>query len=93
MFIGVLHVQLYISESGSLKSKRRVIKCLKDRIRANFNVSVSETGENEKWQKALISIACIGKDKKYINGILSRVGDLIDAYHAAELIDMKMEIW
>ena len=93
MFIGVLHVQLYIGASGSLKSKRQVIKRLKDRIRANFNVSVSEIGDNEKWQKALIGIACIGKDKKYINGILSRVGDLIDAYHQAELIDIKMEIW
>ncbi|MFH1093290.1 MAG: DUF503 domain-containing protein [Candidatus Omnitrophota bacterium] len=93
MFIGVLHVQLYISTSGSLKSKRQVIKSLKDRLRANFNVSVSETAEHEKWQKALISIACIGKDKKYINGILSRAGDLINTYSAAELIDMKMEIW
>ncbi len=93
MFIGVLHVHLYISNSGSLKFKRQVIRRLKDKIRADFNVSVSEIGENEKWQKAVIGIACIGKDKKYINGVLSRVGDLIDAYHQAELIDMKMEIW
>ena len=93
MFIGVLHVQLYIPASGSLKSKRQVIKRLKDRIRANFNVSISETGENEKWQKAVLGIACIGGDKKYINGILSRVGDLINAYTSAELLDMKMEIW
>ncbi len=93
MFIGVLHVQLFIGTSNSLKSKRQVIKRLKDRIRAKFNVSVSETAEFEKWQKAVIGIACIGGDKKYINGILSRVRDLIDAYTLAELIDIKMEIW
>ena len=93
MFLGVLHVQLYIAASGSLKSKRHVIKRLKDKIRAHFNVSVSEIGENEKWQKAVVGIACIGKDKKYINAILSRVGDLIKTYSSAELIDIKMEIW
>ncbi len=93
MFIGALRVELFIGQSGSLKSKRRVVRSLKDRIKANFNVSVSEVDKNDKWQRAVIGVACIGKDKKYINGILSRISDLIDAFAETEVIDFKLEIF
>lgn len=93
MFLGVLKLELYIPESGSLKSKRKVLKCLKDKIRSNFNVSVSETDHHDKWQHALIGVACVGCDKKYINGTLSRISDLIRGYHQAQLINSEMEIW
>ena len=93
MFLGVLNVELHIPESGSLKSKRKVLKCLKDKIRSNFNVSVSETDHQEKWQRALIGVACIGCDKKYINGTLSRISNLISGYHLAEIVNTEMEIW
>ena len=73
--------------------KRQVLKSLKDRIRGHFNVSVSETAELEKWQKAVLGIACIGKDKKYINGVLNKVSDLIEGYSAVEIVNIKMEIW
>jgi Uncharacterized protein conserved in bacteria len=62
MFVGVLQVELYIPGSGSLKAKRRVVRSLKDRIRANFNVSVSEVDAQDKWQRAVVGIACIGSD-------------------------------
>lgn len=93
MCVGILGVELFIPESGSLKSKRRVLKCLKDRIKAHFNASVSEVDKHDKWQRALIGIACIGKDKQYVNGTLSRISDFIYAFHQIEVIDIKMEIW
>jgi len=67
--------------------------CLKDKIRANFNVSVGEDGFEDKWQHAMIGVACIGNDKKYINGILSRVNNLINSYHRTESMNSNMEIW
>jgi uncharacterized protein YlxP (DUF503 family) len=92
MFIGVLQFRLFIGESLSLKSKRHVLRRLKDKIRANFNVSISEVGENEKWQKSVLAVACVGKDKKYINGVLSRISDLVESYSQAEVIDVNLEI-
>lgn len=93
MFVGVLNIELFIPQSSSLKSKRRVIKQLKDKLRANFNVSVSEIDAHEKWQRAIMGVACINADKKYINGTLSRIYDLITNFHRVEVIDSKMEIW
>ncbi|MBU2063346.1 MAG: DUF503 domain-containing protein [Candidatus Omnitrophica bacterium] len=93
MCLGVLTVCLYINESNSLKFKRQVLRCLKDRIKANFNVSVSEIAEHALWQRSCLGIACIGKDKPYVNGVLSRVFDLMDTYSRAEVIDTKMELY
>ncbi|HEY6991623.1 MAG TPA: DUF503 domain-containing protein, partial [Bryobacteraceae bacterium] len=39
--IGVLTLHIQVEESHSLKEKRHVVKSLKDRLRARFNVSVA----------------------------------------------------
>jgi len=76
-----------------LKAKRRVVRSLKDRIRANFNVSVSEVDAQDKWQRAVVGIACIGSDKQHINGTLSRIADLVTGIPDNRVITTKMEIW
>ena len=42
MPVGLLTLELHIAEAQSLKDKRQVIRSLKDRLRASFNVSVAE---------------------------------------------------
>ena len=68
-----------------------VLKSLKDRIRKQFNVSIAEVGEQDKWQKAVLGLASVGADKRYVNGVLSRVMDLIEGARSVELIDYHME--
>lgn len=76
----------------SLKAKRQLLKSLKDRIRNHYNVSVAEIDNTDKWQRATVGIAAIGVDKRYVNGILSRVINLVNQLHSVELIDCQMEI-
>lgn len=45
--VALLTVELMIPYSGSLKSKRRVVRSLKDRISAKFNASVAEISSLE----------------------------------------------
>ncbi|WP_169703012.1 DUF503 family protein [Candidatus Kuenenia stuttgartensis] len=40
--VGLLCVQLILRNARTLKEKRRVIKSLKDRVKNNFNVSISK---------------------------------------------------
>ena len=42
MFVGVARLTLQIADSGSLKSKRQVLRRITDRLKARFNVSVAE---------------------------------------------------
>ncbi len=92
MTIGTLEVVLLIRESHSLKSRRRVVKSLTDRIRSRFNVSVADLGDQNLWQKAVIGVAVVANDGRFVNKVLSKVLDFISADPRAEIIDQSMEI-
>jgi uncharacterized protein YlxP (DUF503 family) len=61
MIIGVLTLELHLPESNSLKSKRIIIKSLKDRIKNKFNVSIAEIDGNDLWQRCVLGAACVAK--------------------------------
>ena len=92
MTIGTLEVVLRIRESHSLKSRRRVVKSLTDRIRSRFNVSVADLGDQNLWQKVVIGEAVVANDGRFVNQVLSKVLNLISSDPRAEIIDQSMEI-
>ena len=92
MIIGVLTVDIGIPFNRSLKSKRQVIKSLKDKIKTRFNVAISETDNHDLWQRATFSIATIGTDKKIVNSILSKVNNFIEGQLKLDILDSKIEI-
>lgn len=65
---------------------------LKDRIRARFNVSVAELADHDLWQSALLGVAAIGPEKKYLNQVLDKVADLIRKERRAEIVDSQLEM-
>lgn len=92
MVLGLLQIELRMPQNDSLKGKRMVLRSLKDRVRRNFNVSISETGGLDKWRRATLGIAQVGSSKKYVNGSLCRIMDVIKECRGVELIDYQMEI-
>lgn len=92
MIIGILQLELRMSESHSLKEKRMVLKSLKDRLRQKFNISISEIGLQDTWQRALIGIAGIGTDKRVVNGLLSSILDWVGEDRSIELVSSQMEM-
>jgi len=92
MQIGILRIELFISNAGSLKDKRAVIKALKERIRNNFNVSISEVDGHEKWQRSTLGIATVGTDTRYVNGTLDKALDLVRKDHGVSVTDFQLEI-
>ncbi len=93
MVVGLLHLHLRIPENHSLKGKRQVLLGLKTRIRQRFNVSVSETESQDKWQVATLSVACVGTDQTHVNRCLNQVADLAGQDREAELTDVQMEFF
>jgi uncharacterized protein YlxP (DUF503 family) len=91
MVIGILELSLRIDRSHSLKEKRMIINSLKDRLRNNFNIAVSETDSQDKWQTAQLGIVTVNADKKYANRLLSKVIDFLHGFPEAELLDYRME--
>ncbi|MEK6545144.1 MAG: DUF503 domain-containing protein [Nitrospinota bacterium] len=93
MFVGICRIELFLHSNDSLKGKRRILKSIKERIRNNFNVSISEVGSNDKWQTAEIGVAAISNEKRHLNSILNKVVDFIDAMHTAEMVGYNIEIY
>src|SRR3989339_2176354 len=89
--VGLLNVRLVIRSANTLKDKRRIIKSLKDRIKNNFNVSVSETGTLDHCQYSKLGIAMIGNDKRYINSTLSNLINMFRCAVSVELVDYHLE--
>ena len=56
MPVGLLTLEIHISEAQSLKDKRHVLRSLKDRLRAHFNVAVSELDHQEVWQRSRVGV-------------------------------------
>lgn len=92
MVVGICHLDVRIPESHSLKGKRHVIRKLIDRVKHHFNVSISEVGDNELWQRAKIGICTVGNDRRHINSSLDKVVDFIEKMQLVELVHTEMEI-
>ena len=92
MHVGICTLYLRLLEGRSLKEKRRVIKSIKDRIRAKFNVSVAEIDELDKWQRATLGVASVSNDSRFTNSVLSSVVNFVDGINTVELVDYEIEI-
>jgi uncharacterized protein YlxP (DUF503 family) len=93
MFVGVGQVELFIPDSGSLKSKRFVLKSIKTKIRNKFNVSVAEIENNDKWQRSSLGFAVVSNDRKIVDSTLNQVINYIESDYRVEVIDRSIEIF
>ena len=57
----------------SLKGKRHVLKGLKERVRARFEVSVAEVGHQDLWQRAVLAAVTVSPDKVQAEKVLQAV--------------------
>jgi uncharacterized protein len=72
--IAVLTLELRIESARSLKDKRQVVRSLKDKLRANFNVAVAELEETpDLWQRATIGAVSISGSRDYLAGLMQQV--------------------
>jgi hypothetical protein len=89
--LGVLFADIHFPSSGSLKSKRRILKSLKDKIRSRYNVSIAEIDHLDKWQRIVLGISVIGTDKKYLNGYLESILSFMETLRDMDIANRWME--
>ena len=89
--IGFLMVDMHIPSAQSLKDKRSVVKSIKERLKNDFNISIAELGEQDKWQRAVLGIIMLGSDKPFVESVLSKIKDRLGMHPAARLIDSHIQ--
>jgi uncharacterized protein YlxP (DUF503 family) len=91
MTLVLLQMEMLISGSASLKEKRVVLKKIKDKLRNNFNVSVAETGFQDKWQRAQLAVAVVTSEKKIAEKIMQKLFNFLDSGVEFEMINHQIE--
>jgi uncharacterized protein YlxP (DUF503 family) len=71
--IAFLTLELRIEGAQSLKDKRQVVRSLKDRLRASFNVSVAELDASNLWNQATVGVVSISDSRDYLDGLMKNV--------------------
>lgn len=92
MIIGVLTVDLFLGEAGSLKDKRRVIKSIIDRVRSRFNVSVAEVGDHDVWQRSTIGVSFISCEQAHVHQVLAAVVRFIESQGTVYIASYNTEL-
>lgn len=92
MVVGLCTIELFISESRSLKDKRQVLHSLKDRLRGKFNLSVAEVDGQDLWQKAVLGMACVANEGGHVNQVLEQALNVIKSMPAVEVVRTKLEL-
>jgi len=71
--IAFLTLELRIEAAQSLKDKRQVVRSVKDRLRAHFNVAVAELDPSSLWNRATLGIVSISDSRDYLDGLMRNV--------------------
>ncbi len=91
MTIGVLQIELEIADAMSLKDKRRVILSLKDRIRHGRNVSIAEVGALDEHRRAILGVAMVSNDLRYVQGELDQLMDFVKSVPQVSVLDHQID--
>jgi uncharacterized protein len=92
--IAFLTLELHIEAAHSLKERRQVVRSLKDRLRAGFNVSVAELDASGVWNRATVGVVSISDSHDYLDGLMKKVerqAIRIANNHGAEIADSFVE--
>jgi len=92
--IALLTLELHIEAAQSLKDRRRVLRSLKDRLRASFNVSVAELDATDLWNRATVGVVAISDSRDYLDGLMKNVerqANRITNNAGAEIADSFVE--
>ena len=85
--------ELLLPGCASLKEKRAVIRSLRDRLRAKFNVSVAETALQDVVGRAELSIALVSSDGRMAESVLDKTDRFVEMHGHASIVRVTREIY
>lgn len=73
MVIGVMSANLAMPGIGSLKEKRSIVKGVIGRLQSRFNVSVSEVDHQDSKLVAVLGLAVVSNDGRFVEEQLDTI--------------------
>jgi uncharacterized protein len=91
MRVAICLIDLHIPAATSLKSKRQVIKSLVQRLRNRYNISVTEVGSQNLWQRCELGIAVVCHNGAGADKIMESIFSFVERESAVDIISSKIE--
>ena len=92
MPVGLLTLELHIADAQSLKDKRQVLRSLKDRLRAHFNVAVAELDFEDTWQRSVVGVVTLSNEEHLVEEALQKVLAEADNILGSMVVNHSVEL-
>lgn len=92
MIVGICKLALHFPACHSLKEKRRILKRIKDRTANAFHIPLSEVDDHEKWQRALLGFAVVGRDHASVESLVAKMMNFVEGCGEAQVLDRWAEM-
>ncbi len=86
-------MHLVLPENHSLKGKRGVLKRIQARVSNQFNISVTECGDQDLWQSSVLGFGVVGSSRPVIEATLQKVVDFVDDLGLAQVGNAEVEFF
>ncbi len=87
VFACVLAMDLRIPASGSLKSKRAVVKHVVETAKARYGVAAAEVGHQDQWQRSELAFAAVAGHPSHAEDVLDSVERFVWSHPEIEVLD------
>lgn len=77
--VGLLTVELFISDALTLKDRRRVVNSLLERLANRHNVSVADLGPDNRPHDATVAVSAVANDPRHVARVLQAALGLIES--------------
>lgn len=93
MFVGIVKITVIIADAQSLKFKRQGVLKIKDSLKAKFNCSVAEVGDQELWQKTILGFSIVGVYKADVESQIQKMIRFIEGLYVGNIIEQEIEVF
>jgi len=93
MVVGVLKLNLFLPENHSLKGKRGVLKRIQAQVSNQFKISVTECGDQDLWQSAVLGFGVVGTSQPILEATLQKVVEFVDDMGLAQVCRAELEFY
>lgn len=76
--VGLLSVDLFISDAMTLKDRRRVVRSLLDRLTNRLNVAAADLGP-DRANQAVLAVTTVANDEAHVHRVLDAALRLIQS--------------
>jgi uncharacterized protein YlxP (DUF503 family) len=89
--VGILILEIRLSDARSLKDKRHWVKGLKDRLRNGHNVSVAEVDDQDMWNASTVAVVTVSGSRENAAKVLESCERVAAAHLGPQLVSVTLD--